>query len=76
METTNSNTLQKYEVSLVLLVNPCRDIECTNPETKTVTFIVLANSKGEAITKAKKLETSDLSIYESYATQLTNYTRD
>lgn len=72
METTNTttNTQQMYEISIVLLVNPWRDIDSINPETKTAIFNVLANSESEAITKAKKLETSDLSIYESYATQL------
>ena len=72
METTNTTTTtqQIYQVSIVLLVNPWRDIDSINPETKTAIFNVLASSEGEAITKAKKLETSDLSIYESYATEL------
>ncbi len=70
MTTATNTTNQIYQVSLVLLVNPFRDIESVNPETKTVIFNVLASSEDEAIKDAKKLETSDLSIYESYATEL------
>jgi hypothetical protein len=70
MTTATNTTKQIYQVSLVLLVNPWRDIESVNPETKTVIFNVLASSEYEAIKDAKKLETSDLSIYESYATEL------
>lgn len=61
--------MKNYEVTLLLVVNPSRDIDLDQPETKSVQFIVNANSESEARVKAKQLETSGLSVWESWANQ-------
>jgi len=61
--------MKNYEVTLLLVVNPSRDIDLEQPETKSVEFIVTANSENEARVKAKQLDTSGLSIWESWANQ-------
>jgi hypothetical protein len=59
--------MKNYEVTLSLVVNPSRDIDLDQPETKRVEFNVDANSEDEARVKAKELETSGLSVWESWA---------
>jgi len=59
--------MKNYQVTLLLVVNPSRDIDLDQPETKIVQFNVDANSEDEARVKAKELETSGLSIWESWA---------
>jgi len=59
--------MKNYEVTLLLVVNPSRDIDLDQPETKRVEFNVDANSEDEARVKAKELETSGLSVWESWA---------
>lgn len=59
--------MKNYEVTLLLVVNPSRDIDLNEPETKRVEFNVDANSENEARVKAKELETSGLSVWESWA---------
>lgn len=61
--------MKNYEVTLLLVVNPSRDIDLDQPETKRVEFTVNANSEDEARVKAKELETSGLSIWESWANE-------
>jgi hypothetical protein len=61
--------MKNYEVTLLLVVNPSRDIDLDQPETKSVQFIVNANSENEARVKAKQLDTSGLSVWESWANQ-------
>jgi hypothetical protein len=61
--------MKNYEVTLLLVVNPSRDIDLDQPETKRVEFNVDANSEGEARVKAKELETSGLSVWESWANE-------
>jgi hypothetical protein len=62
--------MKNYEVTLSLVVNPSRDIELTTPQLKTIEFIVSANSEKEAIVKAKELDTSALSVWESWVNEL------
>jgi hypothetical protein len=61
--------MKNYEVTLLLVVNPSRDIDLNEPETKRVEFNVDANSENEARVKAKELETSGLSVWESWANE-------
>jgi len=61
--------MKNYEVTLLLVVNPSRDIDLNEPETKRVEFNVDANSEDEARVKAKELETSGLSVWESWANE-------
>ena len=61
--------MKNYEVTLLLVVNPSRDIDSEQPETKRVEFNVNANSEDEARVKAKELETSGLSVWESWANE-------
>ena len=61
--------MKNYEVILLLVVNPSRDIDLDQPETKRVEFNVDANSEDEARVKAKELETSGLSVWESWANE-------
>jgi hypothetical protein len=61
--------MKNYEVTLLLVVNPSRDIDLDQPETKRVQFNVYANSEDEARVKAKELETSGLSVWESWANE-------
>lgn len=61
--------MKNYEVILLLVVNPLRDIDLDQPETKRVQFNVDANSEDEARVKAKELETSGLSVWESWANE-------
>jgi hypothetical protein len=62
--------MKKYNVTILLVVNPSRDVELETPETKQVEFEVMANSEREAIEEAKKLETSSLSVWETYAEEI------
>ncbi len=62
--------MKKYEVTILLMVNPFRDIDEEAPETKPVTIEVEANDEDEAIEKAKSQEKSNLSVWESYATEI------
>ena len=59
--------MKNYEVTLLLVVNPSRDIDLDQPETKRVEFNVDANSEDEARVKAKELDESGLSVWESWA---------
>ena len=61
--------MKNYEVTLLLVVNPSRDIDLDQPETKRVEFNVDANSEDEARVKAKELDTSGLSVWESWANE-------
>jgi len=61
--------MKNYEVTLLLVVNPSRDNHLVQPETKRIEFVVDANSEHEAKVKAKQLEESDLSVYESWANE-------
>lgn len=63
--------MKNYNVTILLVVNPSRDSELETPETKQVEFHVKANSEKEAIEEAKKLETSMLSVWESYVEEIT-----
>jgi hypothetical protein len=58
--------MKKYEVTLLLIVNPSRDIDLSTPELKRVEYIVCATSEEEAVAKAKQLDESDLSVWESF----------
>ena len=62
--------MKKYNVTLLLVVNASRDVELDTPETKRAEFEVLANTEDEARVKAKGLDTSGLSVWESYADEL------
>lgn len=61
---------KKYEVTLWLIVNASRDSELETPETKIVEFIVEATSEAEAKRKAKELDDSKLSVWESAANEI------
>ena len=61
--------MKNYEVTLLLVVNPSRDIDLEQPELKRVEFNVIANSTNEAIKNAKDLDNSFLSVWESYANE-------
>jgi hypothetical protein len=61
--------MKNFEVTLLLVVNPSRDIDLDQPETKRVEFNVDANSEDEARVKAKELDTSGLSVWESWANE-------
>ncbi len=61
---------KNFEVTLLLVVNPSRDIDLDQPETKRVEFNVDANSEDEARVKAKELDTSGLSVWESWADEV------
>jgi len=62
--------MKNYKVTLLLVVNPSRDIDLQEPETKQVEFQVEANSEAEARVKAKNLDDSKLSVWESYAEEV------
>ena len=59
--------MKNYEVTLLLVVNPLRDIDLEQPETKRVEYIVAANSEDEARRKAREFENDGLSVWESWA---------
>ncbi len=61
---------KRYKVTISLVVNPSRDSERPVPETKQLTFEVYAGNEAAAIAKAKELETSNLSVWESYAEEI------
>jgi len=69
MKTFKHKKMKNYEVTLLLVVNPSRDIDLDQPETKRVEFNVDANSEDEARVKAKELDTSRLSVWESWANE-------
>ena len=58
--------MKNYEVTLLLVINPSRDMDLNEPETKRVEFNVDANSEDEARSIAKELDTSGLSVWESW----------
>jgi hypothetical protein len=62
--------MKKYEVTLLLVVNPSRDIDLEQPETKRAEYIVEASCEYEARVKAKKLDHSGLSVWESWANEI------
>ena len=62
--------MKNYKVTLLLVVNPSRDIDLQEPETKQIEFQVEANSEAEARVKAKNLDDSKLSVWESYAEEV------
>jgi hypothetical protein len=62
--------MKNYEVTLLLLVNPSRDIDLEHPETKRVEHIVVANSEDEARSKARGFENDGLSVWESWANEI------
>jgi hypothetical protein len=64
--------MTNYEVTLLLIVNPSRDINLSTPELKRTELIVCANSENEAKTIAKNMEAklSGLSVWESWANEL------
>jgi hypothetical protein len=59
--------MKNYEVTLLLVTNPSRDMDLNEPETKRIEFNVDANSEDEARRIAKELDMSDLSVWESWA---------
>jgi hypothetical protein len=59
--------MTNYEVTLLLVTNPSRDMDLNEPETKRIEFNVDANSEDEARRIAKELDMSDLSVWESWA---------
>jgi len=59
--------MKNYEVTLLLVTNPLRDMDLNEPETKRIEFNVDANSEDEARRIAKELDMSDLSVWESWA---------
>lgn len=64
--------MKNYEVTLLLIVNPSRDIDLYTPALKRAEFIVCANTENEAIKFAKNMESqlSSLSVWESWASQI------
>ena len=62
--------MSKYEVILWLVVNPSRDSELKTPETKQVEFIIEAKNESNAKRKAKEMDTSKLSVWESEANEI------
>jgi len=58
--------MKNYEVTLLLVTNPSRDMDLNEPETKRIEFNVDANSEDEARRIAKELDTSGLSVWESW----------
>ena len=61
--------MKNYKVTLLLVINPSRDMDLNEPETKRVEFNVNANSEDEARSIAKQLDTSGLSVWESWAVE-------
>jgi hypothetical protein len=59
--------MKNYEVTLLLVTNPSRDMDLNEPEIKRIEFNVDANSEDEARRIAKELDMSDLSVWESWA---------
>ena len=59
--------MKNYEVTLLLVTNPSRDMDLNEPETKRIEFNVDANSEDEAKRIAKELNMSVLSVWESWA---------
>jgi hypothetical protein len=59
--------MKNYEVTLLLVTNPSRDMDLNEPETKRIEFNVDANSEDEARRIAKELDISGLSVWESWA---------
>jgi len=59
--------MKNYEVILLLVTNPSRDMDLNEPETKRIEFNVDANSEDEARRIAKELDMSGLSVWESWA---------
>ena len=62
--------MKKYKVTIVLMLDPSRDIDTNKPKTKEVEFLVEADNKSEAVKKARELETSLLSIWEIYSEEI------
>ena len=62
--------MKKYEVTLWLVVNASRDSDLETPETKQVDFIVKAENENEARAKAKEMDDSKLSVWESEANEI------
>lgn len=56
----------QYNVTLLLCVNPSRDINEKEPETKRVEIKVMAKDVQTAIKKAKEQDQSSLSVWESW----------
>jgi hypothetical protein len=61
--------MKNYEVTLLLVVNPSRDIDLEHPQVKRVEYIVAANSEDEARRKARGFENDGLSVWESWANE-------
>lgn len=66
----NTNNMKTFAVTLVLIIRYLDEAHGYEPVTKESNFTVEAETQSDAIQKAKKLNTSKLSIYESYATEL------
>ena len=62
--------MKNYEVTLLLLVNPSRDIDLEHPETKRVEYIVAAASEDEARSISRGFENDGLSVWESWANEI------
>jgi len=62
-------TMKNYEVTLLLVVNPSRDIDLDHPQVKRVEYIVAAHSEDEARSKAREFENDGLSVWESWANE-------
>jgi hypothetical protein len=65
-----NNKLKNYEVTLLLVVNPSRDSDLEQPETKRIESIVCAESENEARKLAKEFDDSGLSVWESWANEM------
>ena len=68
--------MKTFEVTLLLVINAPRDFEATEPQTKRVEYTVEAETEGEARTKAKEMDKSGLSIWESYADEVEEIERN
>jgi len=61
--------MKKYNVTISLIVGYYDD-EDNTPKLKLQQFEVMANSETEAIKEAQKLDTSLLSVWETYANEI------
>ena len=61
--------MKNYEVTLLLVVNPSRDIDLDHTQVKRVEYIVAANSEDEARSIARKFENDGLCVWESWASE-------
>ena len=59
--------MKNYEVTLWLVVNPLRDSNLETPELSTVDFVVEAENESDSIRKAKEMDDSKLSVWDSLA---------